>query len=172
MKSLLTPGVCLVAVAVLLHTGLITPSPLLIAYAFYGVLVAGLLLAWRFHSSRIFLALLFVFLAQQAIGYFSQGRIAATGPGSIALGAVGLLLPLNFVLLSFEQEKGFTFVSLTPAALLLFVESVVVAVLCRPETSSAGHLHRVVAPVALPFATLLAFSAAGILLLARFALFR
>ena len=58
MKSLLTPGICLVAVAALLHTGVVTPSPLLIAYAFYGVLIAGLLLAWRFHSSRIFLALL------------------------------------------------------------------------------------------------------------------
>jgi GGDEF domain-containing protein len=172
MKSLLTPGVCLVAVAVLLHTGLLTPSPLLLAYAFYGVLIAGLLLAWRFHSSRVFWALVFVFLAQQAIAYFSQGRIAATGSGSIALAAVGLLLPLNFVLLSFEQEKGFTFASLAPAALLLFVESVVVAVLCRPETASAGHLHRVVAPVALPFATLLAFSAAGIVLLTRYMLFR
>jgi GGDEF domain-containing protein len=172
MKSLVTPGICLVAIAALLHSGLITPSPVLLAYAFYGVLVAGMLLAWRFHSSRIFWALVFVFLAQQAMGYFSQGRIAATGPGSIALAAVGLLLPLNFVLLSFEQEKGFTIASLAPAALLLFVESVVVAVLCRPETASAGHLHRVAAPVALPFATLLAFSAAAILLLARFTLLR
>src|SRR5438270_5445904 len=108
MKSLLTPGICLVAVAVLLHTGLLTPSPLLLAYAFYGVLIAGLLLAWRFHSSRIFYALLFVFLAQQAVEYFSQGKTATGGPGSIAMAAVGLLLPLNFVLLSFEQEKGFT----------------------------------------------------------------
>src|ERR1700740_2950825 len=114
MKSLLTPGICLMAVAVLLHTSLVTPSPLLIAYAFYGVLIAGLLLAWRFHSSRIFIALLLVFLAQQAIAYFSQGRIATSGPGSIALAAVGLLLPFNFVLLSFEQEKGFTFSSIAP----------------------------------------------------------
>lgn len=172
MKSLLTPGICLIAVAVLLHTGLVTPSPVLIAYAFYGVLIAGLLLAWRFHSSRIFFALLFVFLAQQAIGYFSQGRITGTGPGSSALAAIGLLLPFNFVLLSFEQEKGFTLSSIAPAGLLLFVESVVVAVLCRPETSSAGHLHRVAVPPPLPFATLLAFSAAGIVLLTRYMLFR
>jgi diguanylate cyclase (GGDEF)-like protein len=174
MKSLLTPGICLVAVAVLLHTGLVTPSPLLIAYAFYGVLIAGLVLAWRFHSSRIFIALLLVFLAQQAIGYFSQGRIAASGPGSIALAAIGLLLPFNFVLLSFEQEKGFTLSSIAPAALLLFVESVIVAVLCRPEpAAAAAHrvLHQVAAPAPLPFATLLAFSAAGIVLLARFMLF-
>ena len=172
MKSLLTPGSCLVAVAVLLHTGLVTPSPLLIAYAFYGVLVAGLLLAWRFHSSRIFIALLLVFLAQQAIACFSQGHIASGGPGSIALAAIGLLLPFNFALLSFEQEKGFTFSSLAPAALLLFVESVIVAVLCRPEPSAAAAhraLHQAASP--LPFATLLAFAAAGIVLLTRFMLF-
>jgi GGDEF domain-containing protein len=173
MKTLLTPGICLVLVAVLLHTGLVTPSPLLIAYAFYGVLTAGLLLAWRFHSSRIFLALIVVLLAKQAIGYFSQGRIAAIGPGSIALAAVGLLLPLNFVLLSFQQEKGFTFSSIAPAALLLFVESVIVAVLCRPEPSAATQhaLRHAIAPVPLPFATLLAFSAAAIVLLTRYMLF-
>jgi len=174
MKSLFTPGIFLMAVAVLLHTGVVTPSPLLIAYAFYGGLIAGLLLAWRFHSSRIFIALLLVFLAQQAIAYFSQGRIAASGPGSVALAAIGLLLPFNFVLLSFEQEKGFTFSSLAPAALLLFVESVIVAVLCRPEPSAAAQraLHHAATPPPLPFPTLLAFSAAGIVLLVRFMLFR
>jgi diguanylate cyclase (GGDEF)-like protein len=170
MKSLVKPGIFLIAAAVLLHSGLITPSPVLLAYAFYGVLAAGMLLAWRFHSSRIFCGLIFVFLAQQATGYFSEGRIAAAGPGSLALAAVGLLLPLNFVLLSFEQEKGFIFASLAPAGLLLFVESVVVTVLCRPE--AAGHVPRAVAPLPLPFATLLAFSAAGIVLLARFMVFR
>src|SRR6266851_10509925 len=177
MKSLLTPGICLAAVVALLHTGLVTPSPLLIAYAFYGVLTAGLLLAWRFHSSRIFLALVFLLLAQQAIGYFSSsfpsGRIAAVGPGSVALAAAGLLLPLNFVLLSFEQEKGFTFSSIAPAGLLVFVEAVIVAVLCRPEPSAATQhaLRHAGAPAPLPFATLLAFSAAAIVLLARYMLF-
>ena len=174
MKSLLTPGICLLAVAVLLHSGLVTPSPLLIAYAFYGVLLAGLLLAWRFHSSRIFFALLVLFLAQQAIGYFSQGRIAASGPGGVALAAVGMLLPLNFVLLSFQQERGFTFSSIAPASLLLFVESVIVAVLCRPEPAAAQHVLRhalALAPAPLPFATALAFSAAAVILLTRFLLF-
>lgn len=185
MKSLLTPGVCLAAVAAVLHTGLVTPSAALIAYAFYGVLIAGLLLAWRFHSSRIFFALLVLFLAEQAIGYFSSsftspftspftsGRVAASGPGSIAPAAVGLLLPLNFVLLSFQQEKGFTFSSIAPASLLLFVQSVIVAVLCRPEPSAAAQrtLHHALAPAPLPFATLLACAGAAVVLLIRFLLF-
>ena len=173
MKSLLTPGICLAAVALLLHTGLVTPSPALISYAFYGVLVAGLLMAWRFHSSRVFFALLSLFLAQQGIGYFSSsftsGRVAASGPGSIALAAVGLLLPLNFVLLSFQQEKGFTFSSVAPPSLLLFVESVIVAVLCRAAEgvpSPAVHVHRAAA-FSLPSYALLAFAAPGIVLLTR-----
>lgn len=172
MKSLLTPGICLLAVAALLHTGAITLSTALITFAFYGALIAGLLMAWRFHSSRIFFALVVLFLAQRAISYFTGGHVPASGPGSTALAAVGLLLPLNFVLLSFEQEKGFTFSSVAPAGLLLFVQSVFVAVLSRPEPFAAQHALRhpqVAAP--LPFATLLAFSAAAVVLLIRFLLF-
>jgi GGDEF domain-containing protein len=173
MKSLLTPGICLLAVAALLHTGLLAPNVALVTYAFCAATIAGLLLAWRFHSSRIFLALLSLFLAQQAISYFSQGHVATSGPGSTALAAVGLLLPLNFVLVSFQPEKGFSFSSIAPPALLLFVQSVIVAVLCQPEPSAeAQHaLHHAVAPAPLPFATLLAFAAAAVVLLIRFLLF-
>ncbi|MGA9303975.1 MAG: GGDEF domain-containing protein, partial [Candidatus Sulfotelmatobacter sp.] len=182
MKSLLTPGICLAAVAVLLHTGLVTPSVSLITYAFYTAAIAGLLLAWRFHSSRIFFALLVVFLAQEAISYFSSLSLSASGsftsthvlagsPGSIALAAVGLLLPLNFVLLSLHRERGFSFSSIAPPTLLLFVQSVFVGVLCRPQPVVAARaLHHPVPPTSLPFATLLAFAAAAVLLLTRFLL--
>jgi GGDEF domain-containing protein len=172
MKSLLTPGICLLAVAAVLHTGLITPNAMLLAYAFYAASIVGLLLSWRFHSSRIFFALLVLFLAQDAISYFSSGHISTSGPGATALAAIGLLLPLNFVLLSLQQEKGFTFPSLAPASLLIFFESVVVAVLCRPEPAAAAQraVHHALAPQPLPFATLLAFAAAAVVLLTRFLL--
>jgi diguanylate cyclase (GGDEF)-like protein len=173
MKSLLTPGICLAAIAVLLHTGLLAPNVALVTYAFGAAIVAGLLLAWRFHSSRIFFAVLSLFLAQQAISYFTKGHGAATGPGSTALAAVGLLLPLNFVLFSFQPEKGFTFSSIAPPSLLLFVQSVIVAVLCRPESSTTAPraLHHAVAHAPVPFATLLAFAAAAVVLLIRYLLF-
>ncbi len=176
MKSLLTPGVCLVVVATLLHTGLVAPSATILTYAFYTATIAGLLLAWRFHSSRIFFALLVLFLSQEAITYFSSsftpGHVAASGPGSTALAAVGLLLPLNFVLLSLHKERGFSFSSVAPPSLLLFVQSVIVAVLCRPEPSAAVRaLHHPALPAPLPFATLLAIAAAAVMLLTRFLLF-
>jgi GGDEF domain-containing protein len=175
MKSLLTPGICLLAVAVLLHTGLVAPSTALITYAFYAASIAGLMLAWRFHSSRIFFALLVLFLAQQAIGYFSSsvtsGHVSTSGPGSTSLAAVGLLLPLNFVLLSLQKERGFSFSSIAPPILMLFVQCVIVGVLCRPDPSAAAAqrvLHHALAPAPLPFATMLAFAAAAVILLTRF----
>ena len=179
MKSLLTPGICLVAVVVLLHSGLVKPSGALITYAFYTAAIAGMLLAWRFHSSRIFFALLTLFLAREAISYFSSsftssftsGRVPAGGSGSTALAAVGLLLPLNFVLLSLHRERGFSFSSIAPPTLLLFVQSVFVGVLCRPQPLAAARaLHHPVPPASLPFATTLAFAAAAVLLLTRFLL--
>src|SRR6202034_3287570 len=170
MKSLLTPGICLLAVAVVLHTGLLAPSTAFVSFAFYGALIAGLLLAWRFHSSRIFFALLVLFLAEQAVSYFSAGHLALGGPAGRALAVVGLLLPLNFVLLSLRQEKGFAFPSVAPTALLLFVESAIVAVLCRPDTvAQASHHAPALGP--LPFDTVLAFAAAVVVSLIRFLLF-
>jgi diguanylate cyclase (GGDEF)-like protein len=169
MKSLITPGICLAAIALLLHTGLLAPNITLVTSAFGAATVAGLLLAWRFHSSRIFFALLSLFLAQQAIAYFSKGHVG-TGPGSTALAAAGLLLPLNFVLLSFQQEKGFTVSSIAPPSLLLFFQSVIVAVLCRPDAAQRA-LHHASARAPLPFATLLAFAAAAVVLLIRYLLF-
>ncbi len=174
MKSLLIPGVVLLAVAVLLQTALVPPNAAVVTYAFYSVLIAGLLLAWRFHSSRIFWALVVLLLAQQAVSYFSSGRIAPSGPGHTALSAVGLLLPLNFVLLSVRQEKGFAFPSIAPVGLVLFVESVIVAVVCRPEPAAAAQraLHHAATPAPLSFATLLVFAAAAVVLLIRFLLLR
>jgi diguanylate cyclase (GGDEF)-like protein len=183
MKSLLIPGIWIAVVAILLRAGVITPNAGLITFALHAALVVGLLIAWRFHSSRIFFALLVVFLAERGISYYSSlspvslshvaGHIALSGAGATALAAVGVLLPLDFVLISLTQEKGFIFSSIGPAGLLLFVESVIVAVLCRVDSvASAGRVHHPVLAQPLPFATLIAFGAAAVVLLIRFLLFR
>lgn len=167
MKSLLTPGIFLLAVAVLLHTGLLAPSPVVVIYAFYGASIVGLLLAWRFHSTRIFSALLVLFLAQDAISYFSS--VHAT---TRVVTAVGLILPLNFALLSLRRERGFIISNLAPGALMLFVESVIVAVACRPGiATSIPRAHHAIAQAPLPFAVQLAFAAAAVILLIRYLLF-
>ena len=174
MKPLLTTGIWLLAAVVLLHTGLVTPTLTVVTLFYYSVLVAGLLLAWRFHSSRVLFALLVLFLTEHALAFFSVGRVSATGPGRIALASVGILLPFNLAILSLGRERGFTFSSIAPPSLLLFVQSVIVAVLCRPAESGLllRSLHHSVAPLPLPFSALLAFAAAAIVLLVRFLLFR
>jgi GGDEF domain-containing protein len=181
MKSLLMPGAWILAAALLLHTGLIAPGVAVVTFAFYAALVAGLLVAWRFHSSRIFFALLVLFLAERAVSYFSAGQIssehlshgyAASASLRMAVTAVGVLVPLDFVLLSFQREKGFVLSTLAFTAIVLFVESVMVAVLCRPEATApvarTAHHHA----VELPFAVILSFSAAGLVLLIRLVLIR
>jgi GGDEF domain-containing protein len=158
--------------AVLLHTGLLSASAAVMTFAFYAALIAGMLVAWRFHASRIFFALLILFLAQHAVTYFATGHLAGSASARTALAAVGLLLPINFVALSLQPEKGFLFPRVAATALALFVESVMVAVLCRPEAVASRALHHYSFPPPLPFATVLAFCAAAMVLLIRFLLFR
>ena len=55
------------------------------------------------------------------------------GPGLTALEAVSFLLPLNFALLAMTQERGFTLSTVAPRLLVLFVEAVFVAMICRPQ---------------------------------------
>jgi diguanylate cyclase (GGDEF)-like protein len=178
LTSVLTPGGwVLLGMAIILHAGVVSIPLPVVTFLYYGAFTAGLLLAWRFHSSRIFFALLVLFLAQKALTFFLAGHIPEAGTGRMALESIGLLLPVNFILLSLASERGFSWSSNTPAGLLLFVESTVVAVLCRPgprdSVSVPSHaLHHAVTTVPLPTSAWLAFSAAIIVLVARFLLFR
>jgi diguanylate cyclase (GGDEF)-like protein len=167
------PGVWILAAALLLHTSLIAPGLAVVTFAFYAALVAGLLVAWRFHSSHIFFALLVVFLAERAVSYFSGAHLSGHAAGSSAgmvVAAVGVLVPLDFLLLSFQREKGVVASSFAPSAVVLFVESVIVAVLGRPEAIAPARAQHHAAD--LPFAVVIVFSVAGLILLIRFALFR
>src|SRR5258707_6568624 len=137
LKSLLVPGgLLLMAVATGLHTGLLTLALPSLTFLYYCALAAGLLLAWRFHSSRVFFALIVLFLAQQAIAFFASGHAPITGSGRTALEAVAVLLPLNFVGISLMRERGFTSSGTAPVLIVLFVQSVVVGVLCLSSQGS------------------------------------
>src|SRR6202049_64724 len=135
-KSLLTPGGwVLLGMAIVLHSSVVSVPLPVVTFLYYGAFTAGLLLAWRFHSSRIFFALLVLFLARKALTFFLAGHIPEAGTGRMALESIGLLFPVNFILLSLAIERGFSWSSIAPAGLLLFVESTMVAVLCRPDRS-------------------------------------
>ena len=68
-KSFLLPnGLLLVVVAAVLHAGWLNTVLPAVVFFNYAVLVVGLLLAWRFHSSRAFFALLALLLALMLAG--------------------------------------------------------------------------------------------------------
>ena len=174
LQSLLVPGgILLLAVAVLLYSGWLTLALPAISFLYFSALIGGMLLAWRFHSSRIFFALVVLFLFQEAIALFGDGRITSGTPGGIALHAAALLVPLDFVLIALMHERGFTLPSIAPVAMFLFIQLVIVAVLCRvAEGSVPGRPHHLGTAPVLPSYALLAFAAGGIILLARFLITR
>jgi GGDEF domain-containing protein len=159
----------LLAVAGLVHTGLLTLALPGILLAYYAAVTAGMLLAWRFHSSRVFLALLVLSLAQQAITLFSAGHLPLAGPGLTALQSAALLLPVNFVLISLMQERGFTTASAAPMGLFLFAQSVIVAVLCQiGQPQAFPRTHHAASTLPLPAYAWVAVAIAASILLARF----
>jgi GGDEF domain-containing protein len=176
LKSLLVPGgILLVGVAALLYSGWLTLALPALSFLYYSALIGGMLLAWRFHSSRVFLALVVLFLAQESLALFGGGHLSPGTPGWAVVQAAAVLVPLNFVLIAVMQEKGFTLSAMAPVGLFLFVQSVIVAVLCRAAeglSSPPARAHHLATPLVLPDYALVVFAAAGILLLARFLITR
>jgi len=180
LKSLFVPGgILLLAVVLLLSGGLLSITVAAANFYYYAAFAAGILLAWRFHSSRVLFAIIMLMLSQRAIEFFSAGRPVSTGPGSIAFEAIAFLLPLNFITISLVRERGLGIPAITPRLLLLFLESVFVAVICRPgETTGPVILHtaflnRSLFPwTNIPQLALLAFAVAFVVLLVRLLLYR
>jgi diguanylate cyclase (GGDEF)-like protein len=166
VQSLILPGGLLLLAAMVIFRGAFGPIPTAaIDFYYYAVFAAGMLLAWRFHSSRILFALVTLFLASRALEFFAAGRITSTGPGRIALEAVALLLPLNFIALSILPERGWAFSPTVSRLAVVFFESVFVAVICRPGSRIGpailhpeflGHFSRMHLPTLAGFALLIA----------------
>jgi diguanylate cyclase (GGDEF)-like protein len=142
-KPLLIPGAALLfASVVLLQSGIVPISGSAVDLYYFGVFGAGILLAWRFHSSRVLFALLSLLLAHRALTFFSGGRISLSGPGRIAFEATAFLLPINFVIFSFSRDRGLVSSGIASHLGLLFFQSVFVAVICRPgEIFAPSLLH-------------------------------
>ena len=142
VKSILLPGGGFVlAATLLLRTNWASLSPANVNFFYYAVFIAAALLSWRFHSTRILFSALILLLGHHAMESFSQGQIASAGSGRIAFEAVALLIPLNFIVLTFFPERGSEGRTLGWFLALLFVESVFVAAVSRPGQPAPGFLH-------------------------------
>jgi diguanylate cyclase (GGDEF)-like protein len=165
-KAWLVPGGLLLALmAGLVNSsvfGQVAPS---LSFYYLAIFVAGLLLAWRFNSSRVLFSLLVLLLAHRAVNFFASGQVH-TGPGHRAVSLAALLIPLNFIAFATMRERGLTVAGIAPRFGLLFFESVVFAVMCRPENSPAGPHASNANPI--PLWILLSFVAAIAVFVHRF----
>lgn len=179
LKSLVLPGgVLLLTAVVLLWGGIVPVSASALDFYYYAVFAAGILLAWRFHSSRVLFALVFLILAHRAVEFFSAGRPPSVGPGHIAFEAIAFFLPVNFILLSFIPERGLGIPAIASRLGLLFIESVFVVLICRPgQVSGPGLFHYAFLGrdffqwTKIPQPAFLAFALACAVLLVRFLLY-
>jgi diguanylate cyclase (GGDEF)-like protein len=138
-KAWLVPGGLLLAlVTTLVNSPLFARVAPSMAFYYVGAFAAGLLLAWRFNSSRVIFSLLALLLAHRAVGFFCAGQVH-TGPGHTAVALAALLVPLNFIVFAAMRERGLIIAGIAPRFGLLFFQSVIFAVLCRPENSPAHH---------------------------------
>jgi diguanylate cyclase (GGDEF)-like protein len=178
LKSFAVPGgVLLLCTLFLVGTGLLKVSLTTLQVFYYVTSLAGILLALRFHTARIIFALLTILLAYRAIDFFSPHGVTPSGPGHIALEAIAVLVPLNFILISFSQERALALPSLAPPIAIVFFESVFVAVLCRPGARVApGFIHNPLighgAWGAIPQVAVFLFVAAVIVLAAKLIRYR
>lgn len=142
IKSIFLPGgVLLLGAVLLLKPGLIPYPAVGITFFYYAVFVAAALLAWRFHSTRILFAVVLLLLGHHAIVWYGQHP---TGDGNlvhITFELVALFVPLDFALLTFFPERGTEGRSLFWFLLLLLVESMLVAIIARPDQVAPGILH-------------------------------
>jgi GGDEF domain-containing protein len=161
-------GVLLLGIVTLGYSGWLTLALPALDFLYYCALGGGMLLAWRFHSSRIFLALCALFLAEEAIAVLGGGQPAFV---LTTVRAVSVLLPLDFVVIALMQERGFTLESMTPVGLLLFAESVIVFVLKRAaETGSPvpAHARHLNSAIRLPDYAWMILAGASLFLLVHF----
>lgn len=169
LKSMLLPGgALLLGVMALVYSGWLTLALPALSFLYYCALAGGMLLAWRFHSSRTFLALLVLSLAGQAVPLLAGGTPAVV---LTIVRIVSVLVPINFVLIAVMHERGFTMESISPVVLLLFVESVVVFVFSRISVTAPSAAHaRHAAPTTMQFQgyALIVLAAACAFLAGRF----
>jgi GGDEF domain-containing protein len=142
-RTLLLPGGALFLLSVgIFSGGLFRIPPATLGFCYAAVFLGGLLLSWRFHSGRTFSALILLLLAHRAVEFFGTGHSPVVGAGRTALEAVSFFLAVNFIWLAAAGEFGFSIAAFAPRLGVLFLESVFVAVICRPQPAWGSDLFR------------------------------
>jgi diguanylate cyclase (GGDEF)-like protein len=84
-------------------------------------------------------------LAHRAVAFFSAVNAVSApnhpGPGRTAVALAAFLVPLNFIVFTLMRERGFSAAGSAPRLGLLFLESVIFAIMCRPESNAVNPGH-------------------------------
>jgi len=124
----------------------VTALPPAYPWVVFGV---GLLLGWRFKRNQLVVALVVLFVAERALGFFPDA--GPSSPGRIVPAAIALALPLDLAVLAWLTERSIS--SLTGRVvlgLILVGEVLAVALLLRPELAHVAQALQHV-PVGLPW---------------------
>jgi diguanylate cyclase (GGDEF)-like protein len=174
---ILPGGLLVLAATVLLRSAALRDTAVAMAPALpWTVFIGGMLLGWRFHRTRMVLALLVLALADRALLGFAAGGAVTAGAGRVIFTAVALLLPVNLAAIAWLPERGLLSPRGRRDLAVLGAEVAAVALLCGPSLAPVAGLlgaRLVDAPLeaatGVPQLAILAFLVALTVVSARFA---
>ncbi len=157
---------------VLLRSGFLHDRASTVQLFYLAVACAGALLAWRFHTTRVLSVIAAVVLAGGAL------RLSRPIDAHLVFDLIALLLPANFILFSWVEERGFTLPEVGYRVLWFGLQAVIVALICRGDQNISRQLleYRLVKPQLvsgnqLPQIALALFAVGLIVFLMRFVLY-
>ena len=132
LVSLVVPGgALLLAALVLAHVPAThATAPPVVNFLLWAATLGALVMAWRFHSSRVLFAVLVLCLADRALVLLGHASAPSANAGFALL---AILVPLNLIFFCAIGECGLTLTSVGSGAGILTIQAAAVMVLARPE---------------------------------------
>ena len=170
MVSFVVPaGVVLLVAAMVLQFGWVPLSARALDLASYAVFGLAALLGWRFRSSRLVVAAAALAIAQRGLMQYSSADPAIA---RLAIVVASVLIPVDFLVLSFLPERGFRGPIVMFWTVLLALEAGAVAGVCGADDRNFQNLFaaRLIPFAGMPALAMLLFAATLIVLVVRYAI--
>jgi len=160
-------GVSLLVAAMVLEFGWLPLTSRLLDFTSVAVFALAALLGWRFRSSRLVIAAASLAVAQRGLMQYSQ---ADAEIARLAIVVASVLLPANFLVLSFLPERGFRGPIVMFWTILLALEAGAVAGVCGADDRNFQNLFaaRLLTRVNVPVLALWLFGATLTVILVRY----
>lgn len=169
MSFVVPAGIVLLVSALVLQFGWLPLSARPLDLASYAVFGLAALLGWRFRSSRLVIAAAALALAQRGLMQYGS---ADANTSHLAIVVASVLLPIDFLVLSFLPERGFRGPIVMFWTVLLALEAGAVAGVCGADDRNFQNLFaaRLVPAAGLPALALWLFVATLAVIVLRYAM--